>query len=101
MSNIGKESNGTICPFTLPSKQGNGDNKDADDKGLVGHEYRQEILDFCQWFDENQSIMSVNKARLWYEEIIARLMEDNSAFMVTYGIKSIDPLSVYVAKCWM
>ena len=102
LSQTGKKSNGTVCPFTLPSKRHDGDdNEDADDEGLVGHEYQKEILEFRHWFDENQSIMSVEKARMWYETKIAELMAIDSSFMATYRIKSIAPLSVYVAKCWM
>ena len=101
LSKTGKQSNGTICPFTLPSKRDDAEeDENADDEGLVGHEYQKEILEFRRWFDENQSVMSVDKARIWYEAKIAELMIDLS-FMATYRIKSISPLSLYVAKCWM
>lgn len=103
LSQTGKQSNGTLCPFTLPSKRGNGGDVDAaaDDEELVGHDYRHEVIQFRDWFDKNQAIMSVEKARLYFEKVVEEIMKVDSSFMATWRIKSISPLSPHVAKCWL
>ena len=73
--------------------------QDAD--GLMGHEHRQETLDFRFWFDENQKIMSCAKATRWCEDKVKELAAVDPGFLSRYRTQSVEPSSPHVAKCWM
>ena len=99
LSKTGKQSNGAICPFSLPRDIDGQD--DGDLEVPEGHEYQHEILEFRRWFDDNQKIMSCAKARIWYQDKVKGLSMNDHHFLTRYRIKSLDPLSLYVTKCWM
>mmetsp|Transcript_8064 Transcript_8064/g.17425 ORF Transcript_8064/g.17425 Transcript_8064/m.17425 type:complete len:518 (+) Transcript_8064:32-1585(+) len=114
LSRTGKAGYGAICPFSLPklAEKSNSDKffvsseEEAEEaaaaaEALSGHDYRDVIIEFQEWFDANVQIMSVDKARIWYENKVKDISAGNPDFLTRYRIKSIAPLSKYVAKCWM